>query len=204
MPSVYPTGIDSWIVKVASQGMMAADVNNLQDAMSKLQRKVGIDVSASDHTLDYKVNNFMVEGSTLLYFYENSAPTGWVASAVAGDCVLGVGGYAAGAQAFFASAVTVVGTWGLGDNSLASHNHKWVRAYAFVYNYSYRPDGSQEQYGVYGGNQKGTGMCTSITKGDSWVTKDAFYTDMDGHYHTYSNSWRPKTALGILAVYEGS
>jgi hypothetical protein len=54
MSTNYPSSLDSYTVKTDNvDDVLAAHVNNLQDAMSALQAKIGIDSSAVNTSLDY-------------------------------------------------------------------------------------------------------------------------------------------------------
>ncbi len=96
--------------------VLAADINNPQDAIEALEAKVGVDSSAVTTSLDYKVNNFFATGRKV-YLYENTAPTGWSITAVT-DKVLAVKG---GADAYNISGGTAGGTW-----TQPNHTHTYT------------------------------------------------------------------------------
>lgn len=122
----FPTSLDSWVAKTDSvDDVLAAHVNKLQDAVDALETKVGADSSAVTTSLDYKVNNF-IKADRKLWFYEDTAPTGWTIVAAAADALLAVKG---GSQAYNATGGTQQGTWtqnhihAKGTYSLADHLH---------------------------------------------------------------------------------
>ena len=58
MATNYPTTQDSYSVKVDNTTtVMAADVNNLQDAVTALEAKVGVTSSTVSSSIDYFINN---------------------------------------------------------------------------------------------------------------------------------------------------
>lgn len=56
MSTLFPAGLDAFTTKVDSvDDVLAADTNNLQDAVSALQAKVGVNGSAVPTTLDRRL-----------------------------------------------------------------------------------------------------------------------------------------------------
>ena len=91
MATNFPGSLDSYSTKTDNvSDVLAADINNPQDAIEALEAKVGVDSSAVTTSIDYKVNNFFATGRKV-YLYENTAPTGWSITAVT-DSVLAVKG----------------------------------------------------------------------------------------------------------------
>lgn len=212
MATNYPTQKDSWQDKVASGPIYAQDFGNLQDAVAALEGKVGRNLTATDSSLDYRVNNF-IAASVYLYFYENSAPTGWVATLAVGDYICGVvassGGYNVAGQ-------TATGSWDLdSDINATNHNHIWVY-YSAQYNYSYNSAGTAVTYCAVWSSQwecpdRSTGILicdahTKNTKSDTeqWLFNQTGYTDSTSHDHAYTAGWRPSAAVGIIAYYTGA
>lgn len=209
MATNYPTNLDGWTDRIASDPIMAQDFNNLQDAIAALQSKVGADVSATDLTLDYQVNNF-IAASTCLYFYEDTAPTGWTATVVAGDYVLGV---VASSGTYNVAGGTKIGTWDLAaDIGSDTHNHIWLY-YSGYLNWTYDSGGTPVQYGtpsVNIGKHVPSFLCYIHSKNTSKERDtnqscydETCYADTDNHTHTFTPGWRPNAAVGIIAYYSG-
>ena len=60
----FPTSLDSFgSVSDNVDDVVADHVNDLRRAVEALETKVGVNSSAVDTTLDYKVNNFFVENT---------------------------------------------------------------------------------------------------------------------------------------------
>jgi len=210
MATNYPTERDVWQNKVASGPIYAQDFVNLQDACAALEAKVGIDGSTVDSTLEYKVNNFCAT-HVYIFFYENSAPTGWTATLTAGDYVLGLvastGHYAKGGQ-------TASGTWDLTEEAKAdTHNHIWMY-FSANYNYSYNSAGTASLYGTgigwpltAKGAQKTFVMNThrdsTSQDAESKLFNQTAYTSKTSHTHTFTPGWRPSAAVGVVAYYTG-
>jgi hypothetical protein len=205
MATNYPTALDGWVDKNASDPIQAANFVNLQDAVNELEKKVGRNLTASNNTIDYKINNFIV-ASSFMFFYENSAPTGWTATLVSGDYVCGVvasSGYGAVGQ-------TATGTWSINDIGSDTHNHIWMYFSSSV-SYTYISDGSAGiQYGTptvgIGGNDSLlSNLHTKNTKNDTrqLVYNLTSYVDTDNHVHTFTPGWRPQAAVGVIAYYSG-
>jgi len=81
MSTNFPTTIDSYAAKVDNTtDVMAADINNPQDAIEALEAKVGVDSSAVVTSHDYLFAHLIVTG-TIMLFGQNAAPTGWTRKA---------------------------------------------------------------------------------------------------------------------------
>ena len=201
MATNFPSALDGWTDNVASQPVMAGHFNNLQDAVEALQYKVGADATATQTTLDYRINNLFVENTTHMFFYEDTAPTGWNATCVSGDCVLGV---VASSGTYLASGGDIdVGTWTITSPQTASHCHMWKDSSGGL-DYSWLTTGTKVNIpGVYGVGG-GRGMITNGGSCDPVIALVDYYTSGDVHTHTYTSNWRPKAAVGIIAVYVGS
>jgi len=126
----FPISIDTFIDKTDSiDDVLASHVNKLQDAISSIEAKIGTDSSATYESLDYKINNFFTVGRKL-WFYENTAPTGWTIVAAAADALLAVKG---GARAYNVNGGTQAGSWSPTNHShdkgtyvIREHNHSLV------------------------------------------------------------------------------
>ena len=210
MATNYPYSLDNWEEKIASEPVMAGHLNNLQDAIYQLQRKVGADATSLDTTLDFKINNFIC-ASNHMFFYENSAPTGWTATLIPGDRVLAVGNANAGS---YTGVATLAGTWSIQSDIISdTHNHLW---HYFVSNtpYYYTRVGGLENIYNYSMLNIGKHTYGYSSYYYSKNTSDYFdikvrkfgthgYVDTDNHTHTFTTGWRPNTAVGILAYYTG-
>lgn len=211
MATNYPNALDIWEDKIASQPVMAQHMNNMQDSIYQLQLKVGADATSLVTTFDYKINNFIC-ASNHMYFYEDTAPTGWTATITAGDRVLGIGGAGSGDYQYTA---TLKGTWTIDGYASDSHNHQWSYFYS-PYNYSFNKNnqavpihsawrsisniGKRNQcFGTYF-YSKNTSDAYDIK---SRVWGDHGYTNNDSHTHTFTPGWRPPTAIGVIAYYSG-
>lgn len=204
MATNYPTALDSWSTKNASDPIYAMDFGNLQDATDYLQRKVGANNTATNTTIDYRVSHLVV-ASCYLYFYENSAPTGWTATLAVGDYVCGVvasSGYGAVGQ-------TASGTWSINDIGSDTHNHIWSY-FSVNKSYTYDSNGDAVQYsvptvGIGGHDSFLSNLHTKNTKNDTrqLLYNLTAYADTDNHTHTFSPGWRPQAAVGVIAYYSG-
>lgn len=201
MATNFPTSLDVWSDKNASDPIYAGTFTNLQDAADKLEQKVGRDYTASNTTIDYKVSHLVV-ASCYLYFYENTAPTGWTATLTPGDYVLGVigDGYAAVGQ-------TATGTWSIDDIGDSTHNHHYMY-YSGGKSYTLDENGWATQYGtplygIVGNDSLLSYVHTKNTKADTrqLVYNTMAYVDTDNHDHNYSAGWRPQAAVGVIAYY---
>lgn len=205
MATNYPTALDGWVDHNASDPIYAAHFVNLQDAVDELEKKVGRDVTASNTTIDYKINNFIV-ASNYLFFYENSAPTGWTATLTAGDRVLGV----VASSGYHTTGQTATGTWTIDGLVDDVHAHIWMEFSANV-SYTYMSNGTSRQYGSpslhIGGHD--SLLCYFHTKNTGNDTRQLIYndsysyTETDTHAHTYTPGWRPQAVVGIIAYYSG-
>jgi len=204
MATNYPTALDGWSTKNASDPVQAAHFVNLQDAVDELEKKVGRDLTASNITIDYKINNFIV-ASTYLFFYENSAPTGWTATLTPGDYVCGVvasSGYGTVGQ-------TATGTWSINDIGDVTHNHIWMTFSANI-SYTYTSGGVSTQYGtpvvnIGGHDSLLSNLHTKNTSNDTrqLVYNQTAYVDTYNHDHTFTPGWRPQATVGVIAYYSG-
>lgn len=62
MATVFPTSLDTFTTKVNGvDDVLAADTNNLQDAVAALQAKVGTNGSANSSTIDFKVASLLAD-----------------------------------------------------------------------------------------------------------------------------------------------
>lgn len=84
----FPTSLDSFTDRNSGDTISEDHMNDVQDAIEFLEAKVGITSSGVDTSLDYKVNNFFVENTTKIWFYQATPPTGWTTDSSSKDNVL--------------------------------------------------------------------------------------------------------------------
>lgn len=223
MASSYPTSLDDFFGSPTANGetITAAMFNDPWDAIDALEEKVGITSSADDTSLDYKVNNFFVENTRRLYFYENTAPTGWTYYSTVNDCVLALKG---GSDAYNVTAGNGTGygtSWanlkahvhGLNSHvhSGPSHNHQW---------YNYVSGATYDQVYDSSGNAMNIAIVTEsggavrVETGSAPGPDQDWYTANAGTGNTGAASGnteaqntsdaRPYAAVGILATYTGA
>lgn len=73
MATVFPASLDVFSTKVDGvDDALAADVNNLQDAVAALQAKVGTNNSGNTSSLDYKVSRSFIRASNSVSLTGNS------------------------------------------------------------------------------------------------------------------------------------
>lgn len=207
----FPTALDSFATKTAHVDYMtAAMVNDINDCIEALEAKVGIDSSAVEASLDYKVNNFIAAGRSL-WLYENTAPTGWTYQSSVEDCVLSCKG---GTEDYNDDGGLMGGSWTQPDCTLTAaqmaHNHQF---YNFVSGdvdgQSYDIDGGAIDLSIgdqSGGSaivQPGTTYGTLINSGvqidlftDGINESGADYVARTAHNH--GTAYRPTAALGII------
>lgn len=147
MATNFPSSLDSWTTKSDNvDSIMAAHVNDLQDAVDAIETKLGIDSSGTSSTIDYKLKNTsqlnpghkhtMTNGATDLtpsitavntffglagvWAYEDDsvAPTGWSIVASTGDKVLGT----IGGSTYLTGGATA-GDWTISGITQAGHSH---------------------------------------------------------------------------------
>jgi hypothetical protein len=214
MSTNYPTSLDTYYDKVDNVSTVyATSINNLQDAMAALQAKVGINDSNATTTLDYKVGDFF--NTTLprqMYFYQSSPPVGWSTSGVATSCVLAVKG---GAQDWNADGGQRPGDWPIDDQATDSQNHHFLASYGSnPWSYSYQSDGTTANYPEKSGVTASMDLSYGVIGWYSYVPAGSgdrtytiskhYYTNLDGHSHTFAGNWRPLSYVGILAKYTGA
>ena len=182
MTTSFPTGLDSYSDEEDNTDYVCAShFNDLQDAVNALENKVGADSSATDTTIDFKVNNFFVENTRKIYLYQNTAPTGWSIAGVS-DAVLAVKG---GSQDYNATGGTTVGSWLAPGHSLTAteipaHTHTYIvgtSSNSIIYTLGV----------IYSGSTQNTGS-----------------TGLGVAHRHGSNTYRPYAAVGIIVKYDGS
>jgi len=210
MATVYPTQKDSWAEAYADQPITAGYFNNLNDAIVALETKVGVNNSSVNTSMDYKVNN-MITASTCMYFYEDTAPTGWTATLLSGDMIVST--YKPGGvdTDFYKTPQTASGNWELlydtgsglaSEWSSVSHNHQWM-SWEGGLNYSYQSDGWKVRFGAY--VRGGSGIITTCSgEANCYLTALDLYTNNINHTHEWGAAWRPSAAIGIIAQYTGA
>jgi len=134
-------------------------------------------ITTAYSTMDAFYTNFYTSGRKL-YFYENTAPTGWTIVAVT-DAVLAVKG---GAQAYNTTGGTTAGTWTQPNHTLITNE---IPAHTHTYNtgsFHTAADFSR----VAHGNENAPSTLTSSSTGG-------------GAAHNHGTTYRPYGAIGIIA-----
>ena len=192
----YPTDIDAFgDVTDDTDTFDAVHLNDLRRAIEELEGKTGVDSSKVDTSIAYKVDNFYVENTRFMYFWENTAPTGWTIDTTCADCVLAIKG---GAQDYNVSGSTkAASSWTDFDiTAHAAHNHKWfdfidaTNEHSITYN---------DQN--YGGTWTSAGAVNApfdVRSEDGWTANSAAFS------HAGAGTWRPPGGVGIIAEYTGA
>lgn len=212
----YPASLDAFGVKVDNVStVLASAVNLSQNAVAALQLKVGKDNSANPYSMDYLISNFFDDGSDdhqrKMFFYMSTPPTGWTTTGLATNCAVACKG---GDGYWDFNGSTHYGTgydWAVYDMQNAAHNHKWYY-YAMSdspYHFSYDSDG--ETFLSFVDDGVNQDFCSANrgkvgnywnTDGDrNWAIASCMYTANDGHTHVFDGTWRPSSAVGIVAKY---
>lgn len=122
MATNFPTNLDSYTGRSNGETIDATHVNNLQDAIVAIETKLGKDSSATNTTIDYKVNNFFVANTRKVLLYEDTAPTGWVIETTLDDKVVMVTkGSAESGQT--GGGVHSTGSWTVSGITVDAHVH---------------------------------------------------------------------------------
>ena len=183
MSTNFPTSLDSYSTLVDNTNdVMAAHINNPQDAIEALEAKVGINSSAVTGSLDYKVNNFFATGRKV-YLYENTAPTGWSIASVT-DKVLAVKSSTPG-DVYYVNGGTQAGTWTQPDHTLLTAE---MPAHTHMQNRSSRYGDGGSDGNIYLMHDNRTSdandKATDSTGGDT--------------AHNHGTTYRPYAAVGII------
>ena len=181
----YPTTLDNLRAKTALvDSPMSKYINDLRDVVEVLEAKVGIDTSAVSTSLDYKVNTFFVENTRMMWFYENTAPTGWTIATdlSASDAIVAVKG---GSNDYNVNGGNVAGSWltathTLTEAEMAPHTHTYT-------------------------GRAGTSIAiTSVSSVRSGSNTTSTGSVGGGGSHNHGNTYRPYAAIGLLAQYTGA
>jgi len=112
MATSYPGSLDSYATRTSGQTIAEGHVNDLQDAMVAIQTAFG----ATNAGMNGATNYFFATGRAL-WFYENTAPTGWTTQAgTIDDQLIAVKG---GSQEYNVSG----GTYNKGSWTADTHTH---------------------------------------------------------------------------------
>jgi hypothetical protein len=119
-----------------------------------------------------------VPSATAMWFYQNSAPTGWTIIATTQDTLLAVK-YGAGT---YTTGGSVQGAWsnlehshGAGTLVGGTHNHQWY-SYAGSESNTYQADGSTLLVVNTNGVSATKGILSRVTHADSWRWDQESYT----------------------------
>lgn len=128
-----------------------------------------------------------------MWVYLNSAPDGFTYDSGVTDRVVAVKG-----GSTYVTGGAGAGSWtmsGMSTNS-NTHNHKWY-TYVSTYGYSYNDAGNA----IAMQNPVHSGGCIISSKGDPCGLSSDYWAKDATHTHsaiTYTSSWRPAAAVGIL------
>ena len=221
MAVTFPTTLDSFADRSSGDTISEDHMNDVQDAIELLEAKVGINTSLVDTSLDFKVNNFFVENTRRIWFYEasGSPATGWTLYSTVSDCVLGVVGGSA-AYSVTSGNGTEYGTWavaGLTNAGEAAHVHA-AGAHTHTMGNESAAGASGATWAVapnlwgvvtggqvkmYQGNVGGSArdVLSDVVPAGSGNTAGG-----SSHTHTSSSdsSWRPYAAVGFIATFTGA
>lgn len=143
-----------------------------------------------------------IPSGTAMWFYEDSAPTGWTISAAAEDAILAVK-YAAGGT--WTTGGTIQGTWTLPihAHSVYDHNHRW-KDYQAV-NTVYTFDAAGNPINMRLGEVNNTnGLCVNVTSGNPVTSPYDGWTELDGANSTTADTggttFRPRSHVGIICT----
>lgn len=155
-----------------------------------------------------KVGGAGFESGVKMYFYQNSAPVGWVIDATVTDALIGVKG---GTSSYNIAGGNVAGTW-----TQPSHSHSGGAVDSHVLTVAELPPhehGSQYDQRTPGSiDTVGGGSEIAGTPSGQFFPYWTYPTTQTGgglgHTHTLSSigtgatadTWRPKTAVGIIAT----
>ncbi len=204
MTTSYPTSLDSYMDKIDNVStVLATSINNMQDALNALQIKVGVNNSNVSTSLDYIIGNFFEEDVRQMYFYQLYAPVGWTTTGVATNCVIGLKGGSYDWNATGGLNATLFGVWDPDDIQTNWHVHQWADFSTYGYGtYTYESDGTTLQQ-ITSGAPETSSLVTGAQSAEQWHSLEDWWTENRGHTHEFDGTWRPRTALGILAQYEG-
>ena len=120
MATNFPADLDSYSTKGSGDTISEDHINNMQDAIEAIEAKLGVNSSAVDVSIDYRVNNFFVENTRKLWFYENTAPTGWQYESGITDRVIGIKG---GSEAYSINGGNTAGDFDISIANMPAHTH---------------------------------------------------------------------------------
>lgn len=212
MATNFPITLDSYVDKIDNVStVLATSVNNLQDAAAQLQAKVGVNDSTATSSYDYMLGDFFSTSvPRQMFFWMSTPPVGWSTSGVATNCVVAIKG---GSNAWNSTGGQRLGDWTIDDQNTDIHNHQWLASYGSdPWCYSWQSDGETANYpqgsGVLASMDVAKGLVNTYNYNPSddrnYVEGKHCYTSADSHSHSFSGTWRPNTALGILAKYTGA
>lgn len=140
-----------------------------------------------------------IPDGTKMWFYQDSAPTGWTIEEASEDALLAVGN----ATYSSVSGGTVQGDWSTADHDHWSndHNHQWKDYQGSNQNYTWNAAGAQ--INVRSGEVNNTtGICCNVTDGNPVNSPNDYWTDIDGGGNTSEDSagsaFRPRANVGII------
>jgi len=131
-----------------------------------------------------------IPSGTKMYFYQNTAPTGWTIDGACADALLAVKG---GAQAYNVNGGNQAGSWTLAGLTADAHKHDlpFLQYSGGIRTHSTAPFGTGADLG-----------CSEVSEsGDSSVTRPAYRSDTaTTNGITSDASHRPLAQVGIIAT----
>ena len=220
MAVTFPTTLDSFTDRNSGDTISEDHMNDVQDAIELLEAKVGINTSAVDTSLDYKVNNFFVESTTKIFFSQATPPTGWTTDTSSKDNVLATKADSGTYSVVGADKGSFTYTGMTNGNVVAEAAHTHTGPSHFHQWYDYKSGATDATWQVTGGvtNIASNGTNLGIQAGADNTVNNDYYTSSTGtgatgagssHVHagstiTHNGTDRPKATVGIIATYTGA
>jgi len=175
----YPTSADTFTTKIDNvNDVMAVDVNDVQDAVEILEKRVGI------------TGDEAIVATTKMLIYANTAPANWTIDAALDDKLVFVTkGSVAGGQT--GGGVHSTGSWTQPNHS---HSHKW---YDYITGANHK-DGAGTNITTNTENGGSVGI-TGAGGSATYITSD-FYTDTNTAEGASDNTWRPAAYCFIICT----
>ena len=149
------------------------------------------------------------DSGTKMWFYQDTAPTGWTIVAAAADAVLAVKG---GSNAYNAAGGTQAGTWTQPDHTLTTaetpaHTHGSAGSHYHALMW-FGDFYGEEGYHVYAARQLFTTTLTGSPPSWNTASKSYYKTDTGGDHthtsvgggsaHNHGTTYRPLAQVGII------
>ena len=158
----------------ADSSKLRSSAGYLRDNFSALETYLGLANLNAGTPLQF------FPSGTKLWFYQDTAPTGWTIVSGVSDCLIGIKGTSG---ATYATGGTVAGTWQTPDHTLTLNE---IPSHTHGYNEVKYVGGGNFDWGVSFENPTAGPINTTSAGG--------------GMAHNHGNTWRPVAAIGIIAV----